>query len=167
MFTKTLTAAALVLLAGAAAAQTTHTVQMLNRGEDGPMVFEPAFIQAEPGDTITFVPTDRAHNSATIEGLLPEGAEPWEGELNEEVSVTVTEEGLYAYQCDPHAPMGMVGLIQVGAPINLEEITAAAEELRGKAKDRMAELLTEVVTDPAAAGETPEAGAEAEEAQEQ
>ena len=137
-------AAALAMLAGAAAAQTTHTVEMLNRGEAGPMVFEPAYIQAQPGDTITFVPADPGHNSATIEGLLPEGAEPWEGEINEEVSVTVTAEGLYAYQCDPHAPMGMVGLIQVGAPTNLEAVTAAAGELRGKAKERMAELLTQV-----------------------
>ena len=145
MFLKPLSlAATLVVLAGVAAAQTTHTVEMLNRGEDGPMVFEPAFIQAQSGDTITFVPTDRAHNSATIEGLLPEGAEPWEGEINEEVSVTVTAEGLYAYQCDPHAPMGMVGLIQVGAPTNLDAVTAAAEELRGKAKDRMTELLMQV-----------------------
>ena len=145
MFIKSLSlAAALAMLAGAAVAQTTHTVEMLNRGEAGPMVFEPAFVQAQPGDIITFVPTDRGHNSATIEGLLPEGAEPWEGEINEEVSVTVTAEGLYAYQCDPHAPMGMVGLIQVGAPTNLEAVTTAAEELRGKAKERMAELLTQV-----------------------
>lgn len=144
MFSKTFPlAATLALLAGAAVAET-YEVQMLNRGEEGPMVFEPAFIQAQPGDTITFVPTDRAHNSATIEGLLPEGAEPWKGELSEPVSVTLTEEGLYAYQCDPHAPMGMVGLIQVGAATNLDAVTDAAEELRGKAKDRMAELLTQV-----------------------
>lgn len=144
MFSKTLIpAAVLVILAGAAAAET-YTVEMLNRGEAGAMVFEPAFIQAQPGDTITFVPTDRGHNSATIEGLLPEGAEPWEGEINEEVTITVTAEGLYAYQCDPHAPMGMVGLIQVGAPTNLEVVTTAADELRGKAKERMAELLTQV-----------------------
>lgn len=144
MFTKTFPlAVALALLGGAALAETIE-VQMLNRGEDGVMVFEPSFVQAQTGDTITFVPTDRGHNSAIIEGLLPEGAEPWEGEINDEVSVTVTAEGLYAYQCDPHAAMGMVGLIQVGAPTNLEAVTAAAAELRGKAKDRMAELLTQV-----------------------
>ena len=144
MFSKTLIPAAVfAVLAGAAAAET-YTVEMLNRGEAGAMVFEPAFIQAQPGDTITFVPADPGHNSATFEGLLPDGAEPWEGEINEEVSVTVTAEGLYAYQCDPHAPMGMVGLIQVGAPTNLEAVTTAAEELRGKAKERMAELLTQV-----------------------
>ena len=45
MFLKPLSlAATLVVLAGVAAAQTTHTVEMLNRGEAGPMVFEPAFL---------------------------------------------------------------------------------------------------------------------------
>ena len=143
MLAKILLPAALAVLAGAAAAET-FTVAMLNRGEAGAMVFEPAFVRAQPGDVITFVPTDPGHNAASIEGLVPEGAEPFEGGLGEEVSITVTAEGLYAYQCDPHAPMGMVGLIQVGAPTNLDAVAAAAEGLRGKAKDRMAELLTQV-----------------------
>ena len=144
MLPKTLSlAAALALLGGAALAET-HTVEMLNRGEAGAMVFEPAFIQAQPGDTITFVPTDRGHNAATLEGILPEGAEPFEGDMGAEVSITVTEEGLYGIQCDPHAAMGMVAVIQVGAATNLEAATAAAEELRGKAKERFQEALTQV-----------------------
>jgi pseudoazurin len=144
MLSPTLPLTALPALLSGAALVETFEVQMLNRGEAGPMQFEPAFVQAQPGDTMTFVPSDRGHNTAVIEGLLPEGAEPWEGAINEEVSITVTVEGLYAYQCDPHAPMGMVGLIQVGAPTNLEAVIAAAEDLRGKAKDRMAELLPQV-----------------------
>ncbi len=146
MLTKTLTlTAVLALLAGAAAAtETTHTVQMLNKGEAGAMVFEPAYIAAQPGDTIVFVPTDRGHNAATIEGLLPEGAEAFEGDMGEEVSITVTEEGLYGIECTPHAAMGMVAVIQVGEATNLEAVTAAAEELRGKAKDRFLEALAQV-----------------------
>ena len=35
-----------------------HEVEMLNKGEAGTMVFEPAFVKAEPGDVIHFVPTD-------------------------------------------------------------------------------------------------------------
>ncbi len=146
MLTKTLTlTAVLALIAGAAAAtETTHTVQMLNKGEAGAMVFEPAYIAAQPGDTIVFVPTDRGHNAATIEGLLPEGAEAFEGDMGEEVSITVTEEGLYGIECTPHAAMGMVAVIQVGEATNLEAVTAAAEELRGKAKDRFLEALAQV-----------------------
>lgn len=138
-------AAAAALLAGAAAAtETTHTVQMLNRGEAGAMVFEPAFIQAQPGDTITFVPTDAGHNAETIEGLLPEGAEAFEGDMGKEVSITVTEEGLYGVECKPHAGMGMVALIQVGAATNQEAFAAGVEELRGKAKERLTEALAQV-----------------------
>lgn len=136
--------AALALLAGAAAASETHTVQMLNKGEDGAMVFEPAFVQAQPGDIITFVPTDKSHNAATLEGLVPEGAEPFEGAMNEEISITVTEEGLYGVECTPHKGMGMVALIQVGAPTNLEAATAVVEELRGKAKERYEAALAQV-----------------------
>jgi pseudoazurin len=144
MLSRVLIPAAVLSIFASAAAAESHTVEMLNRGEAGVMVFEPAFLQAQPGDTITFVPVDRSHNSAVIKGLLPEGAEPWKGAINEEVTVTLTEEGLYAYQCDPHVPMGMVGLIQVGAPTNLEEVTSAAGTLRGKAKNVMQGLLTQV-----------------------
>ncbi len=146
MLAKTLPlVAALALLAGAASASETHTVQMLNKGEDGAMVFEPAFVQAQPGDTITFVPTDGGHNAATLEDLVPAGAEPFEGGMGEEISITVTAEGLYGVECTPHKGMGMVALIQVGAPTNLEAATAVAEELRSKAKERFEAALAQVV----------------------
>jgi pseudoazurin len=146
MLRKTLTAVALVLCAGAASAETI-TVQMLNRGEDGAMVFEPSFVQAQPGDVITFVPTDKGHNAATLEDLVPEGAEPFEGAMNEEISITVEAEGLYGVECTPHKAMGMVALIQVGAPTNLEAAQAVAEGLRSKAKERFEADLAQVVTE--------------------
>jgi len=37
-------------------------VHMLNKGVAGSMVFEPAFVQVQPGDTVTFIPTDKGHN---------------------------------------------------------------------------------------------------------
>ncbi|TNC73282.1 pseudoazurin [Rubellimicrobium roseum] len=146
MFAKTLTlTAAFALLAGAAfATETTHTVQMLNKGEAGAMVFEPAYIAAQPGDTITFVPTDGGHNAATLKDLIPEGAEAFKGDMGQEISITVTKEGLYGVECTPHAGMGMVALIQVGEATNLEAATAVGESLRGKAKDRFQEALAQV-----------------------
>lgn len=146
MFAKTLTLAAVAALIGGAALAETYTVQMLNRGEDGAMVFEPAFVQAQPGDTITFVPTDKGHNAATLADLVPEGAEPFDGAMSEEVSITVEAEGLYGVECTPHKAMGMVALIQVGEPTNLEEAQAVAEELRSKAKDRFEAALAQVDT---------------------
>jgi len=132
-------AAALVALSGAASAEE-FTVEMLNRGEAGAMVFEPAFIRAEPGDVIHFVPTDRSHDVASIEGMLPDGVEPFESEISEPYDLTVTEPGVYGVKCTPHFSMGMVMLIQVGDdPANLE----AAQEARlpRKAGDRMEEAF--------------------------
>ena len=38
-------------------------VHMLNKGADGAMVFEPLLIRIAPGDTVTFIPTDKGHNA--------------------------------------------------------------------------------------------------------
>ena len=91
-----------------------HTVKMLNQGPTGVMVFEPAVLKINIGDTVTFVATDAAHNSASIPGMIPSGATPWNGQLSRDISVTFEVPGVYGYQCTPHAMMAMVGVIQVG-----------------------------------------------------
>lgn len=124
-----------VTLSGAALAAE-HEVKMLNKGEAGMMVFEPAFVKAEPGDTIHFVPTDKSHNVEAIKEILPEGVEVFKSKINEEYVLTVAEPGLYGVKCSPHFAMGMVALIQVGdAPANLE--AAQTVKLPKKARERM------------------------------
>jgi pseudoazurin len=91
-----------------------HEVKMLNSGSEGFMVFEPAVLRVEVGDTVTFKATDMAHNSASIMGMIPEGANSWDGAMSQDVTVTVNKEGVYVYQCTPHSMMAMVGVIQVG-----------------------------------------------------
>ena len=81
---------------------------MLNKGDKGAMVFQPNFIQAAPGDTIKFVPTDKSHNAETIKGMIPDGAKGFKGKTNEEFSVTLDQEGVYGVKCAPHYGMGMV-----------------------------------------------------------
>jgi pseudoazurin len=107
-----------------------HTVKMLNAGEGGNMIFEPAVLKVSLGDTIHFKAVDMSHNSATIDGLIPEGAADWSGAINEDISVTLNAEGIYVYQCDPHAMMAMVGVIQVGDAVNMAEINEAAETFK-------------------------------------
>lgn len=121
-----------------------YEVKMLNKDSEGRiMQFEPAFLRVEPGDTVTFVPADPGHNSETIEDAIPEGAEAWEGRINEEITVTLNEPGVYAYKCAPHFALGMVGLIQVGDDTsNIEAIKDAA--LPGRAQERMDELLADL-----------------------
>ena len=117
-----------------------YEVRMLNKGEAGIMVFEPAFLEIAPGDTVRFRAVDKGHNAASIDGMIPEGGATWKGGLSKDVDVTFDLEGVYGIRCVPHYAMGMVALIVVGDPaVNLE----AAREVqhRGKAKQRMAELL--------------------------
>ena len=104
-----------------------HIVKMLNSGKEGMMVFEPAVLSIQKGDTVKFVATDVSHNSASIEGMIPEGAEPWTGALSQDVTVTLTKEGVYVYQCTPHNMMAMIGVIKVESKGNLDQIKQNAE----------------------------------------
>ena len=104
-----------------------HIVQMLNMGEGGSMVFEPAVIKVSKGDTIHFKAVDMSHNSASLDGMIPDGASSWTGSLSKDISVKLDDEGVYVYQCDPHAMMAMVGVIQVGEAINLSQVKEAAD----------------------------------------
>ena len=104
-----------------------HIVKMLNAGKEGMMVFEPAVLSIKKGDTVKFVATDVAHNSSSVEGMIPEGAQPWVGPMNQDIEVTLTEEGVYVYQCTPHNMMAMIGIIKVATTSNLDSIKEKAE----------------------------------------
>lgn len=130
----------LALAVAGTASAAEHEVHMLNKGESGRMVFEPALLRVAPGDTVVFKAVDRGHNAETIRGMLPEGAEAFKGSMSKDLSVTLNAEGVYGYKCMPHYAMGMVGLIVVGDPAaNIEE--AAATKLPGKARAKMMALL--------------------------
>ena len=108
-----------------------HTVKMLNQGPTGVMVFEPAVLKINIGDTVTFVATDAAHNSASIPGMLPPNATAWNGQLSRDISVTFDIPGVYGYQCTPHAMMAMVGVIQVGNDSsNLQSVKNFASQFK-------------------------------------
>lgn len=101
-------------------------VHMLNKGEAGAMVFEPAYIHAQPGDNIIFKPTDKGHNVESVKDMIPEGVEKFKSKINEDYTLAVTTEGAYLVKCTPHYAMGMVALIVVGDnPANLDAIVAA------------------------------------------
>ena len=141
--------AALALLPKVAMADghSTHEILMLNKDPNDPskkMVFSPRILQVNPGDTVKFLVTDKGHNSESIKGMVPNGAEKWKGKMNKEVEVTLTTPGFYGYQCKPHAAMGMIGLIVVegdGKLDNLED--AKSVKHRGKAKKAWQELWAE------------------------
>lgn len=126
------------------ATPTVHEIKMLNKATDNPktiMVFEPNLIRAKVGDKIKFVAVDKGHAANSMKDLIPVGAEPFKGAVNEEIEYEFTADGAYAVQCTPHLTMGMVMLVLVGdVSGNLEAVKAG--KYRGKAKDRFAEIFT-------------------------
>ena len=118
-----------------AAEPVTHEVKMLNKGEAGAMVFEPASLHIEPGDSVSFVPVDKGHNAETIKDMIPAGAEPFKTALSQPFTATFDIPGVYGIRCTPHFAMGMVLLVVVGDPsANLE--AAKAISLPAKPKQR-------------------------------
>ena len=131
-----------------ALAQTTHNVDMYSKDPENKKnrnIFKPLIHSVEVGDTVTFLPTEKGHNSASTKNMIPEGVEPWRGKLSKEISVTFDKPGVYGYQCDPHVNLGMVGLIIVkgeGMTDNLE--AAKAVKQKGKAKKVWKEIWATV-----------------------
>lgn len=130
-------AAVLLLSAPAFSIAADFEVKMLNKGTEGAMVFEPAGLKIAPGDTVTFVATDKSHNAEAIKGMIPDGAAEFKGKMNETIKVTFDVPGLYGVKCAPHVGMGMVAAILVGdAPAaNLDAFNAA--KLPKKARERI------------------------------
>lgn len=127
-------AAALATIAGAASAADIE-VKMLNKGAEGAMVFEPSFVQAQPGDVIHFIATDKGHDVESVKGMLPDGVEPFKAKMNENFDLAVTTEGVYGIKCTPHFPMGMVALVVVGDPSSNLEAAKAVKNPK-KAQER-------------------------------
>lgn len=120
-----------------------HEVRMLNVGDTGIMVFEPALLRIASGDSVTFVPVDPGHNAESIRGMLPEGARPFRGPLDKKVTTMFTEPGVYGIVCLPHLNMGMVALIVVDDPSpNLEAAKAVATSRR--AQERLDAMFAKI-----------------------
>jgi pseudoazurin len=122
-----------------------HIVKMLNNGSGGMMIFEPAVLSVNKGDTVKFVATDMAHNSAST--IIPAGAKPWKGMMSRDISVTFDTEGVYVYECSPHKMMAMVGVIKVGNANNLDVVKKEALKVKSAFvmnQDRLDKYLAEM-----------------------
>ena len=129
-----------------------HKVQMLNGSAPEMFVFEPAVLNIKKGDTVTWI-GDAMHNSASIKEMLPKDAKPWTGKLTKKageksISVKFDTEGLYGYNCTPHAMFGMVGLVIVGDPSSNAKVAKAAaikiEEKFAAGKGRFSKYLSKI-----------------------
>ena len=139
-------AIALASLGSAAAAEV--EIKMLDKGTEGVMVFEPALVKIEPGDTVKFVAANKGHNVESIKTMIPADAAPFAGKMNEDATVSFDKPGVYGVKCLPHYAMGMVALIVVGTPSNLDEARAVTHP--GKAKQVFATLFGKLPAQTAA-----------------
>ena len=122
-----------------------YEVKMLDNGKDGGMVFEPGFLKAEVGDTVTFVPTNKGHWVQSK--AVPEGAEKFLSKEDEEFTLTLNKEGVYVYVCPPHRMMNMSGIIQVGNAVNKEAAQTEVEKIEKRTtenKGRLFEYMEQV-----------------------
>ncbi|WP_165857353.1 pseudoazurin [Marinobacter sp. JSM 1782161] len=129
----------LILLIPTLAQAETHTVNMLTRAGSEAMVYQPDHLTIAPGDSVHFVATQRGHNAAAIKSMLPAGAERFIGGIDEEITVTLDEPGVYGVKCSPHYAMGMVMLIEVGdAHASAGELP---DDLPNRARQRFESIL--------------------------
>lgn len=104
-------------------------------------VFNPDIIYVQPGDTVKFI-NMTSHDTKTVEGLIPEGAEHFDSGLGNNLTVKLDVEGVYAYVCVPHIGFGMVGAIVVGKPVNIDaEMEYAQTKLEGPYRRLIGKLL--------------------------
>ncbi|MDT8311631.1 MAG: plastocyanin/azurin family copper-binding protein [Methylophaga sp.] len=95
------------------------------------LAYNPLVVKIAPGDTVSWTNMS-THNTESLEGLIPEGAEMWASQMSDNYSRTFTQQGIYIYKCTPHFGAGMGGAIIVGQPVNLQQIKSA--DAKGAAK---------------------------------
>lgn len=126
----------------------TYKVKMLNQGDQGSMIFEPAFIKINTCDSIQFEMVDAGHNAVTV--AAPAGSVPFDTKYKPSTIVKFDVNGLYLYKCAPHAMMAMAGLIQVSDASNKTEMNEAIMKFEGtvmmpNVKTRISDLLNKNV----------------------
>lgn len=117
-----------------------HEIQMLNSNEHGSMMFEPMVLKANVGDTVTFKAVNKSHFVQSR--AVPEGAQKFASEEDQEITITLDKEGLYVYTCPVHRAMNMNGIIQVGNDLsNRDKAEKAVLDLEKKAMSNKGRLL--------------------------
>lgn len=123
----------------------TWEVRMVT-ASDSRSFFEPSVLVVEPGDTVRWTVGAGRHSSTSYDAALPDGAESWDtgvlAEAGEHVDVTFPEkapDGSYPYYCRVHEDAGMLGLIVVGEPSELDP--GFRDELPGLLRTKLDELI--------------------------
>ncbi len=103
-----------------ATAQTTHEVDCSG------LVFTPANITIDEGDTVNWTNSGGNHNVNATTETYPDNPESFGNALGMgwTFAHTFTIPGVYDYQCDAHVGAGMVGTVTVLATTSVDEVAA-------------------------------------------
>ena len=146
MINRNIVAAVLLLTCSAMVNSAQHTVKMLTADHNGQMmVMQPAFLKIAVGDTVRFVAADATHNAQSFS--VPAGAASFLTPMGKTATVSFKQEGVYLYKCIPHLPLGMIGVIQVGRAVNLQQARQDANRLKAAMalnKDRLDQAMAQV-----------------------
>ena len=93
-------------------------------------IFNPDVLYIQPGEYVKFV-NMTSHDTVSINkvplpdgeefaGMLPEGAEGWKSGMGNNITLQLDIEGVYPFVCIPHIGFGMMGVIVVGEPVNID-----------------------------------------------
>jgi plastocyanin len=104
--------------------------------------FEPKLIHIQPGDSVIFT-NMISNNTVSVEGLIPQAAEPWNSRIGKDKEISFTEQGVYSYISVHSIQYGASGVIVVGEPVNLQEsINFAENNMRGPYRVLVENLLS-------------------------
>ena len=105
-----------------------HEIHGIDNRDYEFMFFEPDFLRFSPGDSVTFVVAHFDPKPQSV--FIPDGAEHWQVQNGETLTITLEQEGVYLFDCFYHNVMGMAGVIVVGDPDNADEAARFFAEYR-------------------------------------
>jgi len=111
----------MIFLSSGVASAADHVVRIVSDYENLRMIFEPKYLEIEPGDRVTWInEANEEHNVITFPDGFPQGAKAFQSPImtkaGEQWSHDFEIVGTYDYHCLPHLPMGMHGTIIVDRP---------------------------------------------------
>ena len=122
------------------------TLEMWNKDPEDKkrkMVFSEEIVTIEPGQSITWLASDKGHNVQMIAG--PKGVDlPGKSKISKDVTLSFDDPGVYVYVCTPHATMGMIGVVVVGEATEVAIKAVEKAKVRGKSKKKLQKLLKEL-----------------------
>ena len=112
-----------------------HGIRMLDRGEAGAMMFEPALLRVAPGGTVRLLAANRGRDAGSPVTMASKATPRFHGHVDQEIAISFERPGRHGYPVQAASRAGMVGPAMVGeagAAANLERARGARHPARAR-----------------------------------